>query len=219
MVLAELAGGIAKRLERLRDGHVLRLQADRRPRNANLQQARAQADFTRDESGSSRRAAVLAVVVGEHHAFLGDSVDVGRAIAHHTVAVGADIGLADVIAEDDENVGLLAGGRGRRQRGRRRRGNRRVGRHRRILPGRRWLGRYRRRRGRLCRRLLFLGRRLLLAAARDREHGGGHGQHHQPGAPPFPYAFFNSVHVPPPFIDPLRSVHCCSHRAHGLPAG
>ena len=42
MVLAELAGGVAERLERLGDGDVLGLQAERRARQADLGQAGAQ---------------------------------------------------------------------------------------------------------------------------------------------------------------------------------
>ena len=43
MVLAELTGGIAERLQRLSDGDVAFLQADRRARHADLGQAGAQA--------------------------------------------------------------------------------------------------------------------------------------------------------------------------------
>ena len=58
---------------------------------------------------------LLAVVVEEAKPFLGDAIDVGRFIAHQAVAVGADVGDADVVAPDDEDVGLLGRGlRGRR---------------------------------------------------------------------------------------------------------
>jgi hypothetical protein len=40
----------------------------------------------------------------------GDAVDVGRLVAHHAVREGADIGLADVVAPDDQDV-RLSGGR------------------------------------------------------------------------------------------------------------
>ena len=39
---------------------------------------------------------------------LRDAVDVGRFVAHQAVAVAAEIGDADVVAEDDEDVRLLA---------------------------------------------------------------------------------------------------------------
>ena len=65
---------------------------------------------------AARRATVLRVVVGEHHAFAGDAVDVGGSIAHQAERVGTDIGLPDVVTVDDEDVGpcwLLLGLRGR----------------------------------------------------------------------------------------------------------
>ena len=51
---------------------------------------------------------LLAVVVEEADALLGDAIDVGRLVAHQAVAVGADVGDADVVAEDDEDVGFPA---------------------------------------------------------------------------------------------------------------
>ena len=35
-----------------------------------------------DERRAARRAGLFAIGVGEHHAFLGDPVDVGRLVAH-----------------------------------------------------------------------------------------------------------------------------------------
>ena len=52
---------------------------------------------------------LLAVVVQEADALVGDAVDVGRLVAHQAVAVGADVGDADVVAEDDEDVRLVGG--------------------------------------------------------------------------------------------------------------
>ena len=79
MVLAELAGGIAERLQRFGDGDVLGAQTERRARQADLGEPGAQAGLAGDEGRAARRAALLGVVVGEHHAFLGDAVDVRRA--------------------------------------------------------------------------------------------------------------------------------------------
>ena len=58
-------------------------------------------------------------MVGEDRAFLGDAVDVRRAVAHHAAVVGADVPQPDVVAEDDEDVRLAAGRGGgpRRRRG------------------------------------------------------------------------------------------------------
>ena len=85
------------------------LEAHRRGRNAHLAQPGAQSALAGDERRTSRRAALLGVVIGEHHSFLGDAIDVGRAIAHHPHRVGTDISLTDVVAEDDEHVWFLAG--------------------------------------------------------------------------------------------------------------
>ena len=49
---------------------------------------------------------LLAVIVGEQRALVGDAVDVGRAVAHHAAVVGADVPVADVVAHDDEDVRL-----------------------------------------------------------------------------------------------------------------
>lgn len=105
VVLAELAGGVAERLQRLRDRHVAVLQSDRRTGDADLAEAGAQADLSGDEGRAPGRAAVLRVIVGEHHAFLGDAVDIRGLVADDAEPVGADIGLADVVPEDDEDVG------------------------------------------------------------------------------------------------------------------
>ena len=53
------------------------------------------------------RAALLGVIVGENHALSGDAVNVGSLEAHQSHRVGADIGLADVVAPDDDDVGFL----------------------------------------------------------------------------------------------------------------
>jgi hypothetical protein len=106
VVLAELAGGVAQRLEQLGDGGVLGLQADVRAGHAHLGQAGAVGVLPGDEGGAAGGAALLAVGIGEAHALVGDAVDVGRAIAHQAVAVAAQVGDADVITPDDENVGF-----------------------------------------------------------------------------------------------------------------
>ena len=90
---------------------ISRLQTHRRAGNADLRKAGAQRALAGDERRPPGRAALLGVVVGEHHAFAGDAVDVRRAVAHQAERIGADVGLADVVAEDDEDVracGLMA---------------------------------------------------------------------------------------------------------------
>ena len=70
MVLAELAGGVAQRLQQFRDGRVFRVETDRGSRHADLGQAGADRVLPGDEGGAPRRAALLAVVIGERRAFV-----------------------------------------------------------------------------------------------------------------------------------------------------
>ena len=107
VVLAELAGGVAVRLEQLGDRRVLLLEARAESRACRPWSARCEAVLAGDERRAAGRAALLGVVVGEDHPFLGDAVDVRRAVAHHPHRVGADVRLADVVAPDDDDVGLL----------------------------------------------------------------------------------------------------------------
>ena len=62
-----------------------------------------------DERRAAGRAALLAVGVGEPHPLVGDAVDVRRAVAHQPVAVAAQVRDADVVAPDDQDVGLVVG--------------------------------------------------------------------------------------------------------------
>ena len=107
MVLAELAGGVAERLEQFGDGRVFLLKSDRRAGHADLGQAGADRVLAGDEAGAAGGAALLAVVVGERHAFVGDAVDVRGLVAHHAPAEVADVPDADVVAPEDQDVGLL----------------------------------------------------------------------------------------------------------------
>jgi hypothetical protein len=107
VVLAELAGGVALGLEQLGDGHIAGLQALRGAGHADLGVARAQTALAGNERGAPRRAALLGVVVRENHAFLGEPVNVGCSEAHQSHRIGADVGLADVVAPDDDDVGFL----------------------------------------------------------------------------------------------------------------
>jgi len=110
VVLAELAGGVAKRLEQLSDGGIFLLQAHGGAGHADLGEARADRVLPRDETGAASGAALLGIVVGEGDAFLGDAVDVGRLVAHQAHAEMADVGDADIIAPQDQDVGFLGHG-------------------------------------------------------------------------------------------------------------
>jgi transposase len=107
VVLPELPCRIAERLERLRDGRVFSLQADRRGRHADLRQAGAIDALSRNERRPARRTTLLTVRVREAHPFLRQAVDVGRSVIHQAAAVAAEIRNTDVIPPDDENIGLI----------------------------------------------------------------------------------------------------------------
>src|SRR5215213_6659761 len=71
-----------------------------------------------DERGPAGGAGLLAVVVGEDRALLGHAIEVGRAIAHLAAVVGADVPVADIVGQDDEDAWLgrrLRSGRLHRQ--------------------------------------------------------------------------------------------------------
>ena len=65
VVLAELAGGVAQRLQQLGDGRVFLLQADGGARHADLREPGADRVLAGDEAGAAGGAALLRVVVGE----------------------------------------------------------------------------------------------------------------------------------------------------------
>src|SRR5262249_59669909 len=113
VVLAEVAADVAVRLEHFGDRRVLRLDAQRRPRQADLGQAGADRRLPHDERRAPGRAALLAVPVGEAGALPGDAVDVRRLVAHDAAVIAARVEPADVVTPDDEDVRLLAVLRGR----------------------------------------------------------------------------------------------------------
>src|SRR5262245_35369689 len=107
VVFAELTGRISEILQELRDVWVLGAHAEFGPREPNLGQARAQATLAGYERRAARRAALLAVIVGEEHSFFGNAVDVGRAIPHQAPRVDAEVRLPDVVPPENQEVRLL----------------------------------------------------------------------------------------------------------------
>src|SRR5262245_32718741 len=103
VVLAELCSRVALRLENLCKCRVLLLETELRSRDAYRCHACSDRQLACDEGRSTGCTARLAIVVGEEHALLGNSVDVGR-LAHHAVAVSTDVPRPNVIAEDDQYV-------------------------------------------------------------------------------------------------------------------
>src|SRR5260370_29149919 len=94
------------RFEQLGHGWILRAQTEVGPRQPDFGEARTDRILASDERRSTRGAALLSVVVGEGDAFVAHTVDVGRAVAHLSAAVIADVPPADVIALEDANVRL-----------------------------------------------------------------------------------------------------------------
>ena len=107
VVLAELSCRIAVVLEEIGDGHGLGLQTYGRGRDPDLREASAVDTLPGDEGGPPRGAGLLAVRVGEQHAFFREPVDIGGPVAHEPECVAAQVRDADVIPPDDENIGLF----------------------------------------------------------------------------------------------------------------
>src|SRR4029453_1073427 len=107
VVLAELPCDVALRLKQVGDGDIARLQTFLRAGQSNLEHAGAETRLTGDETRASGGAALLTIPIREQRAFLGDAVKVWRLVAHHALVVGAEVPVANVIAPDDEDVGLL----------------------------------------------------------------------------------------------------------------
>ena len=89
---------------------MLLVHPDRRAGDADLGEAGAIDALPGDEGRAARGAGLFAVGIGEHHAFLGDAVDVGRLVAHEPVRIAAEVRDADIVAPDDEDVRLASVG-------------------------------------------------------------------------------------------------------------
>ena len=109
MVLAELAGAVAQGLEQAGDGGIFGAVAELGPGQPHLAEAGAEHALTGDKGRPTGGAALLGVIVDELAALLGDPVDVGRLIPHQSIAVAAEVALADVVAPEDEDVGFAVG--------------------------------------------------------------------------------------------------------------
>src|ERR1700739_3135726 len=98
MVLPELSGHIAERLEQFGDGGIFLLQAFRRARETNFGEASADGRLGGNKSRTPGGTALLRVPVCEERTFAGKAVDVGRLVTHHTLVVGTDVPVTDVIS-------------------------------------------------------------------------------------------------------------------------
>ena len=125
VVLAELAGVVAEIVQELGERRRAGPQVGRASGNFRQGHADAQRIHAGEEGGAPGGAALLGVVVGEHRAFFADAVDVRRLADHQAAVVDRRLHPADVVAHDEEDVGLLRGLLRRRRARRRRRGRRR----------------------------------------------------------------------------------------------
>ena len=76
-------------------------------RETDLAKTASEDALAENEGRPTGRAGLLGVVVGEAHAFTCDAVDVRGAVSHQAVRVGADVGVADVITPDHQDVRLV----------------------------------------------------------------------------------------------------------------
>ena len=108
MVLAELAGVVAEIEQELgkmrRSGPYIGRAAGK------FRQDHADADrlHAGDEGRSPGSATLLGVIVHELGTFIADAIDVGRLADHQPLMVDAGLHPADVIAHDEQDVGLLS---------------------------------------------------------------------------------------------------------------
>src|SRR5215472_18275560 len=107
MVLAELTSCISHRFENLRDGDGLIRNTEWGTSLPDRCQTGPEWQFAGDKIRPSGSAARFRIIVGEAHAISGQAVKVGRPSRHDALVVGADIGPADVIAHDDNDVWFL----------------------------------------------------------------------------------------------------------------
>ena len=75
--------------------------------NPNFQQPGSQWALAGNERRAPGGAGLLAVVVGEDRTFVGDAIDIGRAVAHHAAVVSTDVPITDVVTHDREDVWLV----------------------------------------------------------------------------------------------------------------
>ena len=109
MVLAELAGGVALRLEQLGDRRVFLLEADGGTGHADLREAGADRVLSGDEAGAAGGAALLRVVVGEEDALIRHPIDIWGSVPHHAVAEFTNVPYADIVTPEDEDIRLFRG--------------------------------------------------------------------------------------------------------------
>ena len=107
VVFSELPRSVALAFQDRGHGAVGLLPAFGGAGHSHLGHATANRHRAADECGATGRTALLRVVVGEAHAFLGDAVNVRRLVAHHAAVIVANVPGTNIVTPDDEDVRLL----------------------------------------------------------------------------------------------------------------
>lgn len=106
VVLAKLSCRIAHGFQDGRDRWRFGRYAKGRAGLTYSSQTRPDRELPSNEVRAPSRATCLGIIVGEPHAFRGQSVQVGRAAGHDALMVGTDVEPPDVIAHDKYDVGF-----------------------------------------------------------------------------------------------------------------
>ena len=109
MVLAELASVVAEVEQDLGDRRRAWPQIGRAAGKLRRNHAGAQRMHAGEEGIAARGAALFGVIVREDRAFIADAIDIGRLADHQAAVIDARLHDADVVAHDEEDVGLLRG--------------------------------------------------------------------------------------------------------------
>src|SRR5690606_21284348 len=106
VIFAELACGIAEAPKQAADRGVELAHSHWGAWKANFGQAGANAMLTGQKGRTTGGTRLLAIVMQKSHSLVSNAIDVRRVIPHQPVAITAEVGNADVVAKDDEDVRL-----------------------------------------------------------------------------------------------------------------
>ena len=109
VVLAELAGVVAEIQQEFCYRGRARQQRTGGTRKLRHDHARPQRMHAGGEGGAPGRAALLGIIGHKPRTFIREAVDVGRLPNHEPLMVGTHVHDADVIAHDEQDVGLVTG--------------------------------------------------------------------------------------------------------------
>jgi hypothetical protein len=107
VVLAELAGGVAEIVQEFGERRSAGPQIGRATGQLRRDQARAQRIHAGEEGVAAGSAALHGDIVHEDRTLLSNPVDVGRFPHHQAAMVDSRLHKANVVAHDEENVGLF----------------------------------------------------------------------------------------------------------------